>query len=54
MAVTLVNLTGYQWGVESDEAGINMRSFGVTYRPEFKEYLQNRQNEKNLGSIKNS
>ncbi len=46
MAVTLINLTGYQWGVESNEVGINVRSFGVTYRPEFKEFLQNKQNEK--------
>lgn len=45
-AITLVNLTGYQWGVEADETGINIDSFGVTYKPEQKEFLPNRQGTK--------
>lgn len=41
-AVTLVNLTGYQWGVESDETGINIESYEATIKPEQKEYLKNK------------
>jgi len=40
--VTLVNLTGYQWGVEANETGINVESFEATYKPEQKEYLKDR------------
>jgi hypothetical protein len=46
MAVTLVNLSGFQWGIESAESGINVSSFQATYRPEFKEFLLSRTNEK--------
>jgi hypothetical protein len=45
-AVTLVNLSGYQWGVEADETGINVENFNVTYKPEQKEYLRNKVNTK--------
>lgn len=45
-AITLVNLSGYQYGVEADETGINIESFTATYRPEQKEYLRNKQNTK--------
>jgi hypothetical protein len=41
-AVILVNLSGYQWGVEADETGINIESFSSTYKPEQKEYLRNK------------
>jgi hypothetical protein len=46
MAVTLINLSGFQWGVESEETGINIRSFGVGYKPEFKEFLPDKSNSK--------
>lgn len=46
MAATLINLAGYQWGVGSDETGINVSQFDVTVRPEFKEFLQDRSNHK--------
>jgi hypothetical protein len=45
-AVTLVNLSGYQWGVEADETGINVESVEVAYRPEFKEFNKNKSGEK--------
>ncbi len=45
-AVTLVNLSGYQWGVEADETGINVESFSAVYKPEQKEFLRNKQNTK--------
>jgi len=41
-AVTLVNASGYQWGVETNETGINVESHEVTYKPEQKEYLLDR------------
>ena len=40
-AITLVNASGYQWGVETTETGVNVESFEATYRPEQKEYLRN-------------
>lgn len=46
MAATLINLSGFQWGVGSDESGINVSQFDVTVRPEFKEVLQDRTNTK--------
>jgi len=45
-AVTLVNLTGYQWGVESDETGINIESFEATIKPEQKEFLKDKKGSK--------
>jgi len=45
-AVTLVNLTGYQFGVEADETGINIESFEATYKPEQKEFLRDRKSSK--------
>lgn len=42
----LVNLTGFEWGIESDEIGINISSLEATQRPEFKEFLQDRKGEK--------
>ena len=41
MAVTLINASGYQWGVESAETGVNVESFSCAYRPEIDEPLQN-------------
>lgn len=32
---TLVNLSGYQHGIETDETGINVTSFNVASKPEF-------------------
>jgi len=46
MAATLINLAGYQWGIASDETGINVSQFDITARPEFKEMLQDRTNTK--------
>jgi hypothetical protein len=40
LGVTLVNLTGFQWGINADETGINIRSFKCKIAPEFKEYLK--------------
>lgn len=42
--VTLVNGTGYQWGIASDELGINVRSFHAAIKPQFIESLGNKQN----------
>lgn len=39
MALTLVNLSGFQRGVASDEAGINIESFAVEVSPEVNEWL---------------
>lgn len=39
-AITLVNASGYQWGIETTETGVNVESHEVTYRPEQKEYLR--------------
>lgn len=46
MAATLINLSGYQYGVETDESGINISQFDVTVRPEYKEFLQDKTNTK--------
>jgi len=46
MAVTLVNASGFAFGVAADETGMNMSTRNVTYKPEFKENLVSRQNEK--------
>jgi hypothetical protein len=45
MAVTLKNLSGAQYGVESAETGVEIQSFEVRYCPEFKELFPNRQNQ---------
>lgn len=39
-AITLVNASGYQWAVETEETGVNVESFSVNYKPEQKEYLR--------------
>lgn len=46
MPVTLVNATGYQWGVETEETGINIESVSINEKPEFKEHLMARDNTK--------
>jgi hypothetical protein len=46
MAITLVGLPGAQRGVEFDEVGINIKTFEPAYKPEFKEFMQNKTNEK--------
>ena len=46
MAVTLINLSGYQYGVEAEETALNVKSFESAYKPEFKEWLMNKSNEK--------
>jgi len=45
-AITLVNASGYQRGVSADETGINVEEVSVTIKPEFKEFLMNKTNEK--------
>lgn len=40
MALTLVNLSGYQRGVEAEETGINVESFSCRYFPEVKDKLK--------------
>jgi len=44
--VILVNLPGFQRGVEQDEIGINIKSFEAGYKPEFKEFVNNKDNQK--------
>lgn len=39
MAVTLLNASGFQWGVASDETGINIESFTTDVAPEFRDKL---------------
>jgi hypothetical protein len=46
MAVTLVNLSGFQHGVNADETGISIESFRARVAPEFKNYALNRVGEK--------
>lgn len=46
MAITLVNLPGSQRGVEFDEIGISIKTFEAAYKPEFKEFFQNKDNQK--------
>ncbi len=45
MAITLVNLSGFSWGVPSDETGINVRRFSRSIEPEFKTFVQDKQNQ---------
>lgn len=40
MGVTLVNIPGFQRGVENNESGINIESIEVRYFPQFKEFLK--------------
>lgn len=42
MAITLVNLSGAQAGIENDETALNIRSWSVRYFPEFKRKLANK------------
>lgn len=37
MAVTLLNSSGYVWGIPSDEVGIKAASFVIRAEPEFRE-----------------
>jgi hypothetical protein len=39
MAVTLVSLSGFVWGIPSDETGINCSKFSVTVEPEINEWV---------------
>lgn len=39
MALTYVNLSGYQRGVASDETAVNCSSFAVTVKPEINDWL---------------
>lgn len=43
MGLTLVSLSGFQRGIESDETGVNAQSFAVRYFMQFKEFLNNYQ-----------
>ena len=40
------NASTYVWGVSAAEAGINIESIDLDYKPEFKNFLMSRQNEK--------
>lgn len=42
MATTLVNLTGFQRGVEADETGINIARISTRYFPEYKDKIPNK------------
>lgn len=42
MSLVLVNLTGFQGGVEAEETALNIAEFTVRYFPEFKRKLPNR------------
>lgn len=44
--MTLVNLVGFQRGVELDETALNIETFDVTTRPEYKEFLKDKVGEK--------
>lgn len=47
MAITLVgDAADYSRGIPSDETGQNIEEIAVTARPEFKEFLMNKTNEK--------
>lgn len=48
MAVTLVDLSGYQFGIETAETSIEVKSFVVVTEPQFKNYQVSRTNE-NIG-----
>ncbi len=43
-AVTLVNLSGFVWGIASDETAINVSRFRCVVEPEFKSFLPDKQN----------
>ena len=43
MGLTLVNLSGFQRGIESAETGINVDSFTCRYYPQFKDMVNNYQ-----------
>lgn len=36
-----MNLSGYQYGIETAEVAINLENFSITYRPEYKKFLPN-------------
>lgn len=42
LAILGVSAASYQYGVESDESGLNIESFSVRYFPEFDEKLPNK------------
>lgn len=44
--MTLVNLSGFQYGIESAETGIQVSSFEITSSPEFKKFVLNISGEK--------
>lgn len=39
MAVSLVNLSGFVWGISSAETGVNCESFNLTVKPEINEWV---------------
>lgn len=41
MAATLVNLSGFQRGCEAAETGINLESYDVDSKPEYKDLMHN-------------
>ena len=41
MAATLVNLSGFQRGCEAAETGINLDSYDVSSKPEYKDFIKN-------------
>ena len=45
---TLVNLSGRQYGIETDETSIDVKNFNVTTEPQFKQYLTDKANS-NIG-----
>jgi hypothetical protein len=45
MALTYINLTGFQGGVAADETGINIKTFKTDVEPEFKNLLQGKTGE---------
>lgn len=42
MGTTLVGLSGFQYGVELDETGINIQRYSASSKPEFKDYVHNK------------
>lgn len=42
--VTLVDLSGYQYGIETAETSMEIKSFEVTTEPQFKQYQTDRTN----------
>lgn len=41
---TLVNLSGFQYGVAADETSLNIEAFNSNIAPQFKEYLPDKAN----------